>query len=195
MKQPPRSVRLSGSRLGAATLSVCGVLMIDAWAQGPASFWIALIGLALIFNAFSSRRRVKIYNAWLKEWNSVGTFGRQPAKRKKRILPALTLLGLSLFIGFVTFWPEATGRPDLRNEMLWAFCGLCVLVGIVARARRRSRNGGVPGDAAIVSWMLSGAMDSPSRKEATKHLPEYAARVLTVEPGIAGVVPERDSHY
>jgi len=179
MKEPPRSVRLSGSRLGAATLSVCGVLMIDSWAQGPASFWIALIGIALIINAFSSRKQVRIYNAWLKEWNSVGTFGRQPAKPRKRVLPTLTMLALSLLIGIVTFWPQTAGGPQVRNDLIWAFCGLCVIAALVANARRRRRNSRGQGGSAPVTWMLGGAVDAPSRTEATKRLPEYAARVLT----------------
>lgn len=189
MKQPSQSVRMAGSPAGASVLAICGVLMIDAWVQGPASIWIAVVGLALITNAFSSRRKMKIYNAWRKEWNSVGTFGRQPAKQRKRVLPTLMLLGLSLFIGFVTFWPAAVGRPHLRNELLWAFCGLCVLAALVASARRR-RNGRGQGDGVIVSWMLSGAVDSPSRKEATKRLPEYAARVLSTAPTSAEIASE-----
>jgi len=196
MKQPSQSVRIMGSPFVASALAVCGILMIDAWAQGPASFWFALVGCSFIAKAFSCTRRMKVYKAWLKEWDSVGSFGMKEPKLKMRPSRVLTFTAAGLFIGILGYWPQAEGRPPLQHLLVWVWlgCGLFLIVRLIVGVgrliiKRRDRIG--RSDAAPVSWMLSGAMDAPSRMEATQRLPEYAARVLTPQRVTAGVVTER----
>jgi hypothetical protein len=192
MKQPSRFVRIAGSPVMAWALTMCGVCLIIAWANGRASFLTALFGWFAIGKAISSVRRMNIYNAWLKEWNAVGTFGRQPAKPKKRISKTLTRLVAWLFFGMTAYSPWAAGDPQVWHVLFWTWiaCALFLLARLVMRIstlitnRRKGKGGVVP-----VSWMLSATVDSPSRRVAEKRLPEYAARVLT--PG-AGRGRDRD---
>jgi hypothetical protein len=177
MRQPSTFVRNAGSPVAAMSLIVGGAWLIIMWTQGHAPGWSALLGLFVMGKAISAARQRKLYNAWLKEWNSVGAFGQQPAKPKKHASRALVLIAASLVIGLFTFWPVVAGRPHLRIELIWIICGLCILARLLVIIRRRSR--GAQGVTTCVSWMLGGALDSPSRKEATRRLPEYAARVLT----------------
>jgi len=87
-------------------------------------------------------------------------------------------------------------RPPLQHLLVWVWlaCGLFLIARLIVGVGRliiKRRDRIRKSDAAPVSWMLSGAMDAPSRMEAMKRLPEYAARVLTPQRVTAGVVTER----
>ena len=187
MKQPSIFVRTAGSSVVAASLIACGAWLIIAWTQGRATGWAALMGLFVLGKAISSARQMKLYKAWRKEWNSVGTFGKEPAKRKMRPLRMLTFTAAGLFIGVLGCWPQTAGRPHLQDLLVWVWlcCGLFLLARPIVSvgrliSKRRHRLG--KSDAAPVSWMLGGASDSPSREAAKRRLPEYAARVLNHQP-------------
>lgn len=199
MNRPSLSVRVAGSPLGGIPLTLCGGWMILSWSEGHAPLWFALIGFFVIAKTFSSVKQVKRYKAWLKEWNSVGTFGQQPAGEKKHALRGLTLLAAALFIGIIASWPQAADKPQLQNALVWVWlsCGLFLLarlaVAITRLIKRRARN--VKADDEPVAWMLGRTVDSPSREMATRSLPEYAARVLSAQPVMAEVANgERLSH-
>jgi hypothetical protein len=192
MNRPSLSVRIAGSPVAVIPLMVTGGWLIVVWAQGRAPLWFALVGCFVMVKTISSAKRLKVYKAWLKEWNSVGTFGQQPAKQKNRALLVLTLLAAALFIGIVACWPQAADRPQLQNALVWVWlsCGLFLLgrllVGL-GRLVRKRRDRNAKADFVPVAWMLSRTVDSPSRQMAVRSLPEYAARVLNTQPVMAAV--------
>ena len=195
MRKPSTFVRHAGSPVAATALILGGAWLIIAWAQGHAPSWAALLGLIALGKAISSARRMKLYNAWLKEWNAVGTFGKEQPKPKARPLRTLTFTAAWLFVAITGYAHQIAGRPHLLHLVAWIWlgCGLFLLARLVAGVRRliskrRDRIG--KSDAAPVSWMLGATMDSPSRESAERRLPEYAARVLTAERVTAGVVME-----
>lgn len=200
MNRPSLSVRIAGSPVAGIPLMLGGGWLILTWAHGDAPLWFALIGFFVIAKTFSSVKQVKRYKAWLKEWNSVGTFGQQPAKQKNRALLVLTLLAAALFIGIVAYWPQAANGPQLQNALVWVWlsCGLFLLGRLLmglGRLVRKRRDRNAKADFVPVEWMLSRTVDSPSREMAVRSLPEYAARVLNAQPVMAAVANgERLSH-
>ena len=192
MNRPSLSVRVAGSPLVGIPLTLGGGWMILSWSEGHAPLWFALIGFFVIAKTFSSVKQVKRYKAWLKEWNSVGTFGLQPAKQKNRTLLVLTLLAAALFIGILAYWPQAAEKPQLQNALVWIWlsCDLFLLARLLVglgRLVRKRRDRNAKTDSEPVAWMLSRTVDSPSREMAVRSLPEYAARVLNTQLVMAAV--------
>ena len=138
MNRPSLSVRIAGSPLAGIPLTLGGGWLILSWSEGHAPLWFALIGFFVIAKTFSSVKQVKRYKAWLKEWNSVGTFGQQPAKQKNRALLVLTLLAAALLFGIIAFWPQAAEKPQLQNALVWVWlsCGLFLVARLVMAISR-----------------------------------------------------------
>jgi hypothetical protein len=186
MNQPSIIVRVAGSPLAAIPLTLGGAWLILMWAQGRASVWLALLGCFVAVRTISSVRQRNRYNAWRKQWESVGTFGKATPRRPLRAWRWATVLASLLFIGIIAFKPTAPGSPELQHELMWLW--LCsgvfligrLVIGIGRRVfnRRNSSAGSAKLEAAPVSLMLSRTVDSPSRETAMRNLPEYAARVL-----------------
>jgi hypothetical protein len=168
----------------AIPLTLCGGYMIFLWSQGQASFWLALMGCFVVLRTIGCVGQLRRYKAWRKEWDSVGTFGNQPI-RKHRVIPALTVLALIVFLG-TPLLPQGMVGPEIYTALarLWLvsaiFLATRVLTGICRRVlRHRKKNiETAKRDAEPVSLMLTTTLDSPSRETAVRNLPEYAARVL-----------------
>jgi hypothetical protein len=195
MNRPSLSVRIAGYPLGGIALVLLGGWMMLSWYQGQASFFFALIGFFVIAKTLASLMKMKRYQAWLKEWNSVGTFGQEPAKPRRRSLRGITLLAAALFVGILAYWPQTADRPQLQNELAWVWfsCGVFLLgrllisIGRLVRKRNAAKAARLGDEAVPVAWMLTGTVDSPSREMAVRNLPEYAARVLNNQPARAAM--------
>ncbi len=187
MNKPSIIVRTAGSPVVAIPLTLGGMSLIFMWTQGRASVWLALAGLFVVVRTFSSVRQRRGYNAWLRQWESVGTFGKATPRRPVRPWRWMTVLASLLFIGIVVFKPAAPSSPELQQALMWIWlcCGaflvarLVIGIGRWVFKRRGSNAERAKLEAAPVSLMLSRTVDSPSREMAVRSLPEYAARVLS----------------
>jgi hypothetical protein len=187
MNQPSILVRVAGSPFAAIPLALGGMRLIFMWTQGRASVWFALIGFFVAVRTISSVRQRSRYKVWRKQWESVGTLGNSPTRRKKRGLRLATILASALFIGIIAFGPQVSDNQQVHNALVWVWlvCGVFlaarVVRGIVRLVmKRRNRNvETAQQEVAPVSCMLSRTFDSPSREMAVKSLPEYAARILS----------------
>lgn len=186
MNRPSIIVRLTGSPVAAIPLTLGGVWLVFMWTQGRASLWLALMGFVLAVRTISLVRQYRRYKNWRKQWESVGTFGKEPARRPKNWLRRATILASVLFIGTIACLPLVANKPQLQNYLMWIcfLCGIFLIarfaIGIVRRTVKHRHRNAVKAkrDAAPVSLMLSKTVDSPSREMAVGSLPEYAARIL-----------------
>jgi hypothetical protein len=139
MNRPSIIVRAAGSPVAAIPLTLGGVWLVFMWTQGHASLWLALMGFVLAVRTISSVRQCRRYKAWRKQWESVGTFGKEPARRPKNLLRRATILASVLFIGTIACLPQVADNPPLQTILI-SVCFLCsifliarVVIGIVRR--------------------------------------------------------------
>jgi hypothetical protein len=186
MNQPSIIVRVAGSPVAAIPLTLGGMWLIFLWTQGRASVWLAVVGCFIAVRTISAIRQRSRYNAWRRQWESVGNFGKTPPRRPIRLWRLATVIAAVLFVGIIAFKPSGPSSPELLNALmwLWILCGIFLaarfVIGIGRRVfnRRGSNAGRAKLEASPVSLMLSRTVDSPSRETAVRNLPEYAARIL-----------------
>lgn len=196
MNPPSPSTRLIGKPRVAALLYVVIACAIVGWMGGAVHWLIGLIALCLISTVRSATLEVRRYEAWAAEWNAMGGYyapgsgkAKTPAGRGKLLVQALVFA----FSAYVFSKMTPTGQKPSA-----VYVGLCLVMfgaalwkaGAFLAACRRSRSGEratkkhVGSKAAVpstefVEWALPPASSSPSRSDATHHLPDYAARLLT----------------
>jgi hypothetical protein len=189
MNQPSIIVRVAGTPVFAIPLTLAGMWLIFMWTQGGASVWLALLGCFIAVRTVSSVRQRRRYQAWRKQWDSMGNSDKAPRRPMNRRRFA-TVLALVLFVGIFAFGPQAAGdRAELQNvlTLIWFLCGIFLFGKLMLGIGRlviklRKGNAATPkseNDVMPVSLMLSSTADAPSREMAVRSLPEYAARVLS----------------
>ena len=189
MNQPSIIVRVAGTPVFAIPLTLAGMWLIFMWTQRGASVWLALLGCFIAVRTVSSVKQRRRYQAWRKQWDSMGKSDKAPRRPidRKRFATSVALV---LFIGIFAFGPQVAGdRTELQNvlTLIWFLCGIFLFGKLVLGigrlvTRHRKGNTGTPesrNDVMPVSLMLSGTADAPSREMAMRSLPEYAARVLS----------------
>jgi hypothetical protein len=189
MNQPSIIVRLCGSLGMAIPLTLTGLWLIYGWTQGSDSVWHAMIGCFITVKTLACIKQLNRYNAWRKQWDAFGTFGKAP-QQKKPVRPwrAISIVAPLLFVGIIVLGPQvAADNPELQNLLmgLWLLCGLFLaarsVIGVrklIMRPRAKGYVSAKPEDH-VVTCTLGGTLDSPSRAQATANLPDYAARILS----------------
>jgi hypothetical protein len=188
MNQPSILVRLCGTRIAAIPLALTGMWLVYAWTQGRTSCWLALMGFFMTVRTIGCVRQRNRYNAWRKQWDAIGTFGKPPAPHRSKSQWHIATLGaMALVIGIIVLGPQAAAEnPQLEALLtwLWLLSGVFLAVrfvisirNLVAKRRMQSDAEGEPKDH-IVALALDRTLDSPSREDARRNLPNYAACIL-----------------
>jgi len=187
MTAPSPWARLAGAPIVAILLFVLYGTIITAWFQGSAPWWLAGIAALLALKTLKAAGDVRRYKAWLAEWNAMDP-QRQPQARPKRKLPSMQSV-LVIMAGAMFVFPllQAPGTPDSAlKQIAWVISGLYlvfVLVRFILRRVRKGRSAEGEGESKPVSWLIDRASSSPSREDATKHLPDYCAGLLSSHEG------------
>ena len=177
MTRPSWLVRLAGSPAGSVLVILFCGCTIAGWWEGLIRGWVAFAAAWIILQTISARKQVRRYNAWVGEWREMG--GESvPAARKRSPAKlwggAVVLVAVLLAIGWL--FPK---QPQLASRL-------------IPRLRRRSGKRAAvkqaKAEAEPVAWVVDRASSSPSRAEAEKNLPEYAARLFNGQPHAEGEV-------
>ncbi len=193
MTRPSWLVRLAGSPAGSVLVILfCGCI-IAGWWEGLIRGWVAFAAAWIILQTISARKQVRRYNAWVGEWREMG--GESvPAARKRSTAKlwggAVVLVAVLLAIG--RLFPKQPQQGE-AFAVVWcpAFAALLASRLIPLLRRRSGKRAAVKqakAETEPVAWVVGRASSSPSRAEAEKNLPEYAARVLNGQPHAEGEV-------
>jgi hypothetical protein len=208
MNRPGPGVRAMGSPSGAfAMFTACGLVVAGVF-MGVLPWWLALFAFGFANGTVSAVRQMRVYNAWAEQWQEMAT-GRPASApprarpREKRNWAALNIpVGVALAIGL----PWLASQVDAREEkeylaVLWLVdCGTLLFLVVRAIVRRPKAQSAatakvevaqqVEPTVPVVAWLIGKAVESPSRAEAMRELPEYSARML--EPSLERAsVPQR----
>lgn len=190
MTRPSWLVRLAGSPAGSVLLILfCGCI-IEQWCEGAIHGWVALAAAWIILQTVSARKQMRRYNAWVAEWREMG--GESVPAAGKRSPAKLWGGAVVLVAVLLTLRWLFPNQPQQGHAfaVVWCFAfAVLVVFRLVLLLRRRSGKRAVlkqaKSEAEPVTWVVGRASSSPSRAEAEKNLPEYAARVLSRETHVA----------
>jgi hypothetical protein len=193
MNRPSLSARVAASVPGAIVMFLVCAALVSGWYQGQFPWWLALGAMFGALHTIDAIQRVRRYRAWRTQWNAMG--GDAPVKKRGG-----TLTKVAATIAVLALLAMAGARDDANIQSDQALMvGLPVMFGasslyllaslalVLVRprrqaARRRSEaqkeKARAEAEAAPVTWLLPPSGSSPSREEATRNLPEYAAKLL-----------------
>lgn len=187
MTAPTVFARLAGRPILAILLFMGYGSIIMGWFQGRLPWWLAALAALAALKTLKALGEVRRYNAWLANWNAMDA-QEHPEAKPKRKLPSMQRV-LVVIAGVMFVFPllQATDTPDSGlKQIAWVISGLYllfVLVRFILRRVRRGRNAQVQGESQPVSWLVGRASSSPSREDATKHLPDYCAGLVSSDEG------------
>jgi hypothetical protein len=186
MKTPPLTTRFLGNPVVALCMCVWFLHALAGWYLLQPSIPESIIAGCLAVCSLSSWRRMRVHQAWLRQWKDTGqaetqTAARISASRRKSALvflpPVLTLMLLLLAAN--------TARPDELPILRLLLLGCAAWLVMLALMRKFRKHGGgqasstVKAEApSIVAWVAGPASSAPSRAFATSNLPDYALNVM-----------------
>jgi hypothetical protein len=202
---PPSSLaRLSA--LPPVTLALFlgyGAVMFG-WYEGHIAWWLALGAAGAAMRTLSAVGQVRRYKAWAAQWQAMGAPLHAPRPQKKKTGGWMRITVAALLLGAIpAYLPQIKSNAAIPNSeavatalmVLWLVTGLYLLWKSVAgvcrvinrsSARSKARRQ-AEAEAAPVAWLLPCASSSPSREEAQRNLPDYAARLIDpVQGGTSG---------
>jgi hypothetical protein len=183
-------------------LAACAAVFIE-WFAGDAPWWLGLVALFMTLHTLSSLGQTSRYKAWAAKWQAMG----EPEHAAARVLPnggdrevrqkiapdnharrhPLRIAIAALFALAIPAYVADGNEGSIALGCLWLASCLYLVVAVVRGMTRRG--GKRPEQRAVaakeqsgnpfVEWTLPRASSSPSRADATHHLPDYCARLLT----------------
>jgi hypothetical protein len=193
MNPPIAMTRLIGTPRVAAVLYVGLALIVLGWMGGAVPWWVGIVALCGVGTVRKAVQDVKRYDAWASQWRAMGG---APAAAKPTNRPSSRgmLTAQSVAFAFMAWiiWnmtPPGQRTPDGQALMWFLMMGgfFWSTWRLIASSRRRrgkakarptSRTKETTREADVVEWILPPASASPSRSDATRKLPEYAARLI-----------------
>jgi hypothetical protein len=158
---------------------------LAGWTQGSVPWWLALAALWAAVKTAGAVRQVRSYKAWESDWKAMSGESEPLPQRPKRSIGEWLLIGTAgLLLVAIPHSPALQGHGELA--VLWCVAGLYLVWKLLRLSRlfptRRSLRSAAPerrkAEAAPVAWLVPCAASSPSRLEAERELPEYAARLI-----------------
>jgi hypothetical protein len=196
MNRPSLSVRLAGSPAGATLLLIASAIAALGWCQGHVPGVLAIVAVAGAWRTLKAVVLMRRYKTWLADWQAMGADDDEPQPRvtKTRGRGWVLVTGAALLVLSIPPCLTPVGTPARPSDrwlaVLWlAACLYLVfaLVRAVVRRVMRGRKGKAEkaeqGEAAPVAWLVARASSSPSRAEAERELPQYAARLIAQSKG------------
>jgi hypothetical protein len=191
MNRPNVFVRVAGSPLPALALFVGYAAIVVGWYQNNVPWWLALGAVGAALRTLSALGQVRRYKAWAAEWNAMGAPLRTPPPSPKRASRGWVFItgAVLLLLTIPPFMLQIrSNNEQLATALLWLWGAVCLYLvwkcfGQVLRAFMRSRTRSkvrrqAKEEASPVEWLVGQASSSPSREEAQRKLPEYAAACL-----------------
>ena len=178
--------------------------VVVGWYQGSVSWWLALGAVGAAGKTVGAMGRLRRYKAWCAQWQAMSADGA-PVRREKKHGRARLVVAALLFVAVPVCLPLVRGNeaiPDREAVIaalawLWLGCGFYLvfrlawaLWGLFRRGvvRQAERSAGKE-EAAPVGLLVGLPGSSPSRAEAARNLPEYAARLIKRESGAIAFKP------
>ena len=81
MIRPNLFIRITGHRIMGTVMQSLSVWCVIEWLKGIFAWPVALLAAAIIIRAYRSMDRMKQYNRWAKEWNTLSE-PDEPAQRR-----------------------------------------------------------------------------------------------------------------
>lgn len=201
MNAPTSATRFIGTTRNANALYLLSGLAVFGWFGGAVPWWLGIMALCFIGTVRKAVQDVRRYDAWAADWQAMGRPGSSPRPVAKpsfhmRYLKTppwlcVTIAALSLMmIPVVMAAPGTDASLSKLLTGLWLWSALYLVWKLAARLRcalfkpagaKSAVNRKNDAAADVVEWALPRASSSPSRADAVRRLPEYAARVMTAQ--------------
>ena len=215
MLTPSFLVRLAGSTPGALLLFAFYAALAVGWVQGRVPLLLALVALLAAARTFAAWVQVRRYKVWRSQWRSLAeeNENRPAAKtpalphKKRRWLRVSFALAVLVVVPFVIPtahngpYPDALPGPPmdagllLALKTLWScavlYLAFALVRGVFTRRKVKTPAALAPEKNAFpatVSLLVARPSSSPSRDDAARMLPDYAARLMSprnAAPGMA----------
>jgi hypothetical protein len=204
VKRPSALSRLIGAPLVALLLlAACTAVSIE-WFAGDAPWWLGLLALLTALHTLSSLGQVSRYKAWAAKWQAMGEPEHAAARVQpnggdrevgQKIAPENRArrhpLRIAVAVLFALAIPASVAsnsvEPSGALTCLWLasclYLVFAVVRGMTRRGGKRHEKKAVAAKeqsrSPFVDWALPRASSSPSRADATRHLPDYCARLVS----------------
>ena len=193
MKSPSTMTRFIGTQPVPALLCAGVGLIILAWISGAVPWWVGIMALFFGGTVVNDAQKVKAYDAWFAQWQAMGGVSASlRAEKKPPSRGRLTLqAGVLGFVAWVVWNMVPAGQKPSQGESVvwcvmvfgcvWSTCRLLAAfrregAGSVAVTKKTATETKSTNE--VVEWSLPPASSSPSRLNAVRNLPEYAASLL-----------------
>lgn len=186
MNPPGLMTRLLGTLPMTIALYIGCATAVVAWTQGKASGWAAIGAVCLVQFVRKASAEMRRYKQRSAAWQAMGN---APEARKRRRIVISPRVQVALAVLSLLMVPLVIGAfksdPGLQNAMvlLWLVSAVRLLWAVAVRMRqgrlsKKAEAGEAKASTDVVKWALPRASSSPSRAEATKHLPAYCVALL-----------------
>jgi hypothetical protein len=187
MNRPSALVRLAGYPPMTSLLLIgCG-LIVAGWYQGRVSWWVGVAAIAAAGRTLGALKRVRVYKAWLADWQAMTAAHDAPPRPQKKWLRGGVVVITAVCIAVVIPLTVPAGRkPSDTLSVIWCVACLILVWKLLALLRRMLKRASsravarqAKADDEPVTWLLGRPSASPSRAEAERNLPEYCAGLIS----------------
>jgi hypothetical protein len=187
MNRPSGFARLAAYPPMTILLFIGYAYLISGWYLGRISWWIGIAAIAAAVRTLGAVKRVRVYKAWLAEWQAMSGHDAPPRPRKNRLRGWVLGIGaLFIAVAIPLLAPPGT-RPSDALTVIWCLACLYLVFALLRRVLRRmgarrkvkAEVAKAKAEAAPVAWLVDRPSSSASRAEAERNLPDYCARLIS----------------